>query len=104
MKKISQKETIIIIFQKLFSKYSNRFTSSELLNIAQQIAEVPNKGLTYKIDFGCVQKNSNYCNSDVYSMMTEKPWEIASRESNSNESNYSTFLNTQDSIKNIFNQ
>ena len=101
---MNKKENVMIIFKKLFNKYSKQFTTSELLNIAQQIVEAPYKELTYKINFGRVQTKLNYANSDVYSMISESPWEIVSRESNNYEPNHDQLFNTQHSLKNILNQ
>jgi len=101
---ISKKNQIMTIFNKLFSKFSKRFTTSELLSIAHEIVEASYKELTYKIDFGRTQTKSNYSNSDVYSMISESPWEIVSRESNDYEPNHDQLFNTQHSLKNILNQ
>ena len=101
---MNKKENVMIIFKKLFNKHAKQFTTSELLNIAQQIVEASYKELTYKIDFGRTQTKSNYSNSDVYSMISESPWEIVSRESNDYEPNHDQLFNTQHSLKNILNQ
>ena len=80
LKNISKKEKIIKIFQSLFSKYSNKFTSAELLQIAEDIvtARVKSKNQSYK--FGTPAGISDYFTRDSFQMLTQNPWEVAVRE------------------------
>lgn len=76
-KKISRKEKVMFVFNKLFNKYSKKFTTSELFDIANQIIDASAKKTSYEMLYGKSRKQRNYYNENVYSMMTTNPWKVA---------------------------
>ena len=79
-RKISKKEKILKIFQTLFINYSKKFTSSELLQIAEDIIVATYKSETKKHEFGKSKGLSDYFTRDAFHMISECPWEVATRE------------------------
>lgn len=76
----SNKDKIIKIFQSLFSKYSKKFTSAELLQIAEDIVTARRKSKNWTYRFGAPAGMSDYFTRDSFQMLTQNPWEVAVRE------------------------
>ena len=79
-KQRSKKEKIIYIFNKIFSKYSKKFTTSEILEISNQIVETSSKRMSLESIYGSSRKKKDYHNDNVYLKITSDPWLIAANE------------------------
>ena len=76
----SKKDKIIKIFQFLFSKHSKKFTSAELLQIAEDIvtarSKIKNQIYAFKGSTGI----ADYFTKDSFQMISQNPWEVAVKE------------------------
>tara|TARA_B000000532_G_C18851259_1_gene399596 strand:- start:781 stop:1077 length:297 start_codon:yes stop_codon:yes gene_type:complete len=77
---MQRKDKIIKIFHTLYSKYSKKFTSSELLQIAEDIVTARGKSKNQSYKFGTPAGISDYFTRDSFQMLTQNPWEVAVRE------------------------
>ena len=79
--RISRKEKVLTLFNKLYFEHSKKLTAGELLQVAEDIITATYKSLPSSSVYGVSAGISDYFTRDAFQMISENPWEIAVRES-----------------------